>query len=229
MQHHRIAMIMMIVSLVSCGHGNEPHSSPLDYRSLSKQLYAKPGKSGGHCIYARERDGATLLITKAGALSDYQLGQALRYISHWEQTASAALPAATFVYVVVRFLKRSTSIFDESIKAGYLNQKSFTHLAKTSIGSVLLLGTAHVANGLYRIIRGFHEGEDIGAISAQFFFGWMPTNFIIEEWQRRGRTKALLNEYAHYDVSENKANRVIGKMSKQQPAFPDGCEPVATE
>ena len=217
---------LVMASLLSCGQHEAPHSKTLDYQSMERQLYVAPGEGGGYCVYDRHRSGKVRLVTARGALSAEQLGQSLSYMSYWSQAASSALPTASWGYVSVRFLQQKTGIFEQSMADKAISNAGKSKFLRVTIRGLLLFGAAHMVNGLYRIIKGNYEGERSGAIAAQFFFGWMPFNFLVEDMQRRGRVETLASEYEQQGISERKINRIIEKLGKKKPAFPDACQQV---
>ena len=200
-------LMLVSILLLSCGQGETPHGKTRDYLSSEHQLYVTAGEGGGYCVYGRHRSGKVTLVTARGALNAEQLGQALSYMSYWSQTASSALPTASLAYIVVRFVKKSAK-------------------TRALVGGVLLFGAAHMINGVYRIIKGAYEGESGGAIAAQFAFGWMPFNFLVEDMQRRGRLETFANQYERAGISERKLRRITAKLRRKKPAFPDACVPV---
>ena len=228
MKLNTILTSWIILTTLACGR-EEPSSKTQNYLSLNRELYVTAGKyNHGYCVYARNRDGQTELVTTRGALSANQLGQSLSYMSYWAQTASVALPLTSLAYSVV-FLKKSLSIFDQSMADKGLSAAGQRKLIKLSLGGLLLFGATNIVNGMFRIIKGFYESEDIGPITAQFFFGFMPVNFLVEDLQRRGRVRALASEYERYSTSERKMTRIIHKMSGKQPAFPGDCVAATSE
>ena len=229
MKLNTVLAILIILTTVACGGMEEPHSQTHTYESLSRQLYVMAGKNGGYCVYSRERTGKVALVTTAGALSADQLGQSLSYMSYWAQTASNALPAVAWVYFVVRSTQESATLFEKSMVDEGLGLAGRIKSTRAVIGGLLLLGVAHIVNGMFRIIKGFYEGEGVGPIAAQFFFGWMPVNFLVEGMQRQGRVEALASEFTRHSVSEYRMTRLINKMHSKQPAFPDGCVTATSE
>ena len=229
MKLNTILTSLIILTTLACGR-EEPHSQTNIYLSLNRQLHVTAGQDNrGYCVYTRSRDGQVVLVTTAGALSANQLGQSLSYMSYWTQAASGAVPAATFSYAMVRFLQKSTKVYEKSMVDKVLDDAGKIKLKKATIRGIVLIGAANIVNGMFRIIKGFHESEDIGPVAAQFFFGWMPVNFLVEDLQRRGRAKALASEFNRYSVSERKMTRVINKMGSKKPAFPDGCATTTSD
>ena len=213
---------LIILATLACGR-EEPHGETQGYISLNRTMYVTAGKDNrGYCVYTRDREDQTVLVTTKGALSADQLGQSLSYMSYWAQMASAGLPMASYAYGVV-FLKKSLPIYEQSMVDKGLSAAGRRKLIKLGVGGLVLVGATSIVNGIFRIIKGFYEGEDVGPIAAQFFFSWMPFNFLVEDLQRRGRVKALASEYERYSVSERRMTRAINKMAGKRPAFPDGC------
>lgn len=225
----KFKIILISILLLSCGQGEAPYSKTHDYLSTERQLYVAPGEGGGFCVYGRHRSGKATLITTQGALSADQLGQALSYMSYWSQAASSALPTASLAYVIVMFVQQTATVFEQSIIDKGLSSAGMRKMSRATVGGVLLLGAAYMVNGIYRIIKGNYEGENAGAIAAQFFFGWMPANILIEDMQRRGRLETLSNKYERASLSERKMDRVIEKLGKKKPAFPDACPQVLSK
>ena len=219
-------IILLSILVLSCGTSEQPHGKARDFISTGRQLYVLPSKDKGYCVYGRYGADGTVLITERGALSAEQLGQALSYMSYWSQTASTALPTAAWAYMSVRVLQETTGIFADSMAKQGLDQVRRGKLSRITIGGLLLFGAAHAVNGLYRLIKGNYEGENAGAIAAQFFFGWMPVNFLIEDMQRRGRLETLASKYERSSISERKFNRLVKKLADKKPAFPDACPPA---
>ena len=216
----KFGIISVSILLSACGAGDTPHSKTHDYVSGERQLYVTSGGGGaGYCVYDRLRSGKTTLITTQGALSADQLGESLSYMSWGMQAvSSAATPAATG-YLVVRILQQTTKAYEN----GGLTLPAAQKLSQVGINGLLLVGTAFVLNGMYRIIKGKFEGESGGAIAAQFFLGWMPANFIVEDMQRRGRLETLASQYERVSLSERKFNRIVTRLNRKKPTYPDAC------
>ena len=216
--------------LASCGGANnELHSKTQDYvagRYLEEErrLYVTAGKEGGYCVYQRFGDKETTLITTKGALTADQLGQSLSYMSYGMQIATSGAPTAVTAYAGVRFLQWTTRVYESSQQGLAIPPSTAKKLAKASIYLLLAVVTAHVVNGTYRIIKGNYEGERAGAIAAQFFLGWMPVNFIVEDMQRRGRLETLANKYDRVSISQRKFNSIIAKLDKMTPTWPHACQ-----
>ena len=225
----KFKIISISILLLSCGQGEAPHSETLDYRSSEYHLYVTPGQGGGFCVYDRLRNGKTALITTKGALSAEQLGQALSYMSYWSQAVSAALPTASWGYFSVKIVQNSIDVFEKSVANQAFDLAGSRKFLGVTIGALLLWGAANTVNGLYRLIKGNYEGEKGGAIAAQFFFGWMPFNFLIEDMQRRGRVETLANDYERVRLSNRKLSRIIKKLRNKTPAFPAACPAVSTK
>ena len=223
-----LRIILLSILVLSCGTSEQPHGKARDFTSTTgRQLYVLPSKDKGYCVYGRySDDNAAQLITERGALSAEQLGQALSYMSYWSQTASTALPTAVSAYMSVRALQETTGIFNESMAKQGASQLGRSKLWRVIIVGGVWLIAAHTVNGLYRLIKGNYEGENAGAIAAQFFFGWMPVNFLIEDMQRRGRLETLASKYERSSISERKFNRLVKKLADKKPAFPDACLPA---
>ncbi len=201
----KFKIILLSILLSSCGRGETPYSQTRDYLSFERQLYITPGEGGGYCAYNRDRSGEVTLITERGALSADQLGQSLSFMSHWSQAVSAGLLVAAHINAILNRARNRPWLW-------------------VRIGGLALWGSAGAVNGLYRIIKGNYEGEKGDAIAAQFFSSWLPpANFIVEEIQRRGRLESLANKHVRVSISRRKMNRIIAKLSKKKPAFPDAC------
>ena len=221
-----LRIILLSILVLSCGTSEQPHGKAHDFTSTGRQLYVLPSKDKGYCVYGRYNADDTVLITERGALSAEQLGQALSYMSYWSQTASTALPTAVSAYMSVRALQETTGIFNDSMAKQGASQLGRSKLWRVIIVGGVWLIAAHAVNGLYRLIKGNYEGENAGAIAAQFFFGWMPVNFLIEDMQRRGRLETLASKYELSSISERKFNRLVKKLADKKPAFPDACPPA---
>jgi len=210
--------ILISILLSACGAGDAPHSETRDYLSGERQLYVTSGEGGGYCVYDRLSGRKTTLITTQGALSADQLGESLSYMSYGMQAVSSAATPAAGGYTLVKFLQQTTKTFEYGVHP-HMNDELF----RVVINGLLLIGTAFVLNGIYRIIKGNIEGESAGAIAAQFFLGWMPANFIVEDMQRRGRLETLANQHERVRISERKINKIIAKLNRMQPTYPDAC------
>lgn len=198
-------VILACLLASSCGPNNVPFSKTHDYESEGKRLYITSGKGGGYCVYTHLHNGEIELITTQGALSADQLGASLGYMSYVMQAVSSALPTVTLGYFSV-----STRVAGE--------------IRRVPIRAILLIGVAHLLNGMYRLIKGSYEGEQVGAIAAQYFFGWMPVNFFVEDRQRRGRLEKIADEHVLVKISERKINRIIEKISQKTSTWPDACQ-----
>ena len=213
--------ILISILLSACGAGDTPHSKTHDYLSGGRQLYVTSSDWGGYCVYELLSSGETTLITIKGALSADQLGESLSYMSYGMQAISSAAPTAAIIYVAVRALRQTTKAYQQF--PDDLPIAAARKLLRVGINGVLLIGTAFVLNGIYRIVKGKLEGESGGAIAAQFFFGWMPANFLVEDMQRRGRLETLASQYELASLSERKLNRIVRRLNQKTPAYPDAC------
>ena len=211
--------ILISILLSACGAGDTPHSKTHDYLNGEWQLYVTSSEGGGYCVYDRLSSGKTTLITTQGALSADQLGESLSYMSYRMQAVSSAAILAAEIYVTVRVLRWATKAYQQ----GDFTRPGAGKLLRVPINGRLLIGTATVLNGIYRIIKGNIEGESAGAIAAQFFLGWMPANFIVEDMQRRGRLETLGSKYERVEISNRKFNKIVAKLNRMQPAYPDAC------
>lgn len=144
-------------------------------------------------------------------------------MSYGMQAVSSVVTTAAVVYASVKELKQTTKAYEQTEPGNYISPSAADTINRVRINGVLLIGTAIVLNGVYRIIKGNIEGESGGAIAAQFFFGWMPANFIVEDTQRRGRLETLASQYERVSISERKINRIVRKLNKMQPTYPDAC------
>lgn len=212
--------ILISILLSACGAGDTPHGKTHDYLSGERQLYVTSSEGGGYCVYDRLSSGETTLITIQGALSADQLGESLSYMSYGMQAISSAAPTAALGYTLVRRVQQTTKAYEQF---SGLPIPEAEKLRRVGINGVLLIGTAFVLNGIYRIVKGKLEGESEGAIAAQFFLGWMPANFLVEDMQRRGRLETLASKYERASLSERKINRIVRRLNRKTPAYPHAC------
>lgn len=223
---HACCVALSALLLLSCGNGIEGMdastlSSPMS--NSASTLDISTGESKGYCVYVEDK-----LLTTGGSMSEKQLGEALRFMSYWEQLLTAGTPAFIASYAKVLGIgteagKKAASESSDDV-AGLLLKISDNVKIPVIKWWVVAGAGASVVNLIYRVNRGVNEGELTSDTLVQSVVGFFPFNFLVEHLQREHRVDALISGRGGNSFSEKKMGIIIDRIQNTTPKYPGECK-----
>lgn len=240
MQLTRSLLVLLILLTANCGphirdnQVSEPNFAKAnDGTMLTIALATDHQDNNLYCVLrTSEHDASQVqLLTTDGGISDYQLGQALRYMSIPDYLISTTITYAT------SFLGRVVAggVYAKKGKTAKVNPlfKRVYVLEKSEPVALAIAGISMVGLVVYRVIRGGQEGESARAQVEAGILG-VADNFALfigpslELLERGDRTKALISSKKVLRVSDKKMEKVINRVTNMQQQERGTCDHLKT-
>ena len=240
MQITRSLLVLLILLTANCGphirdnQVSEPNFAKAnDGTMLTIALATDHQDNNLYCVLrTSEHDASQVqLLTTDGGISDYQLGQALRYMSIPDYLISTTIAYAT------AFLGRAIagSVYAKKAKPANVIPlfKGVYVLGKAKPVALAITGISIAGLVVYRVIRGRQEGESARAqieagilgVADRYAFSIGP---LLELLERGDRAKALISSKKVLRVSDKKMEKVINRVINMQQKESGTCDHLKT-